>query len=91
MLWEGELGGGVPPTIVQHEDVEAIREGLREGIDEELEHLGVQIWQLQEATCTRRRLHRAIDRAPPAIVLTWQALPECGFILTNGRDGMVHG
>lgn len=64
MLWEGESGGCVRPTMVQHEDVEAIREGLREGIDEELEHLGVQRWQLQEEPFPRRRLHRARDIAP---------------------------
>jgi hypothetical protein len=61
---EGELGGGVRPTVVQHEAIEAVGEGVREGIDEELEHLGVQIRQLEEEPGTRRRLHGAIDIVP---------------------------
>jgi hypothetical protein len=64
VLREGELGGGVRPTVVLQEDIEAVGEGVREGIDEELEHLGVQIRQLEEEPLTRRRLHGAIHIAP---------------------------
>jgi hypothetical protein len=64
VLQEGELGGGVRPTIVQQKDIEAIREGVREGLDEELEHLGVQIRQLEEEPVPRRRLRGARDREP---------------------------
>jgi len=39
-------------------------EGLREGVDEELDHLGVQRGPLQKAPVTRGGLHRAIDVEP---------------------------
>ena len=52
------------PTVVQEQEIQAIREGLCEGIDEELKHLGVQIGQLQEEPVTRGGLHRAIDIEP---------------------------
>jgi hypothetical protein len=64
VLREGELGGGVRRTVVQQEAIEAVGEGVREGIDEELEHLGVQIRQLSEEPLTCRRLHGAIDLEP---------------------------
>src|SRR5919108_1493035 len=64
VLREGELGGGVCPTVVQHEDIEAVGEGVREGIDEELEHLRVQIRPLEAEPVPRRWLHGAIDIAP---------------------------
>jgi hypothetical protein len=43
ILREGKLGRGVRPTVVQQENVEAVRKGLGKGIEEELEHLSVQI------------------------------------------------
>jgi len=64
VLRPGELGGGVRPTVVSHEEMEAVGECLGEGIDEELEPLGVQRWPRSEEPGTRRRLHGAIDRAP---------------------------
>ena len=64
VLRQGELGGGVRPTVVYHEDIEAVREGLREGIDEELEHRGVQIRPLEEEPVARGGLHGAINIAP---------------------------
>jgi len=64
VLREGELGGRVRVTVVQQEDIEAVRESVREGVDEELEHRGVQIRQLEEEPVTRRRLHGAIDIEP---------------------------
>jgi len=62
--WEDEPLGRVGPTVVQQEDIQAVGEGLREGIDEELEHLGVQIGQLQKEPVTRGGLYRAIDVEP---------------------------
>jgi hypothetical protein len=64
VLREGELGGGVRPTVVEQENVEAVRKGLGEGIDEELEHLGIQRRPLQEEPSARRRLHGPIDIQP---------------------------
>jgi hypothetical protein len=64
VLRGGELGGGGRPTVVQHEDLEAVGEGVREGVDEELEHLGVQIRRLEAEPVTRRWLHGAIDIEP---------------------------
>jgi hypothetical protein len=51
-------------TVVQSEAMEALRQGLREGIDEELTHLGIQIRPLQKEPVTRGGLHRAIDIEP---------------------------
>ena len=64
VLRQGELGGGVRPTVVQQEDIEAVGEGLREGIDEELEHLGIQIGQLEKEPVARGGRHGAIDIEP---------------------------
>jgi hypothetical protein len=64
ILWQGQLGGGVRPTVVHHEDIQAVGEGLREGVDEELEHRGVQIGQFQKEAVARGRLHGAIDVEP---------------------------
>jgi hypothetical protein len=61
---EDELLGRMGPTVVQQEDIQAVGEGLREGVDEELEHLGVQIGQLQKEPVTRGGLHSAIDVEP---------------------------
>jgi hypothetical protein len=52
------------PTVVQEQKIQALREGLRKGLDEELEALGVQIRQLQEEAIARGRLDRAIDIEP---------------------------
>lgn len=52
------------PTVVQEQQIQALREGLRKGLDEELEALGVQIRQLQEKALARGRLDRAIDIEP---------------------------
>jgi len=64
VLRQGELGGGVRPTVVYHEDIEAVREGLREGIDEELEHRGVQIRPLEEEPVARGGRYGARHREP---------------------------
>jgi hypothetical protein len=56
--------GGMRPTVVQEQQVQALGEGLRKGLDEELEALGVQIRQLQEKALARGRLDRTIDIEP---------------------------
>jgi hypothetical protein len=61
---QGEPWGPMGPPIVQQEDIQAVSEGLGEGIDEELEHVRIQIWQFQEEALARRRLHSAIDAGP---------------------------
>jgi hypothetical protein len=66
---EGEPRGRMGPTVVQHEEVQAVGEGLREGVDEALEPLGVQRGPLQKEPLTRGRLHRAIDVANRVIIL----------------------
>src|ERR687891_111992 len=55
---EREPPGGVRATIVQEQEVEAIRKGRREGIDEELEAVGVQRGQFEKEPVAGRRLHR---------------------------------
>jgi hypothetical protein len=50
--------------VVQKEDIQAVGEGLCEGVDEELEHRGIQIGQLQKEPVTRGGLDGAIDVEP---------------------------
>jgi hypothetical protein len=56
--------GRLGPTIVQPEAMQAVGEGLREGIDEELEHRGIQRGQLQREPVSCGGFHGAIDIAP---------------------------
>jgi hypothetical protein len=62
--WQGEPLGGVGPAVVQKQEVQAVREGLGEGIQEDLEALGIEIRQLQEEPLARGRLYGAIDIPP---------------------------
>jgi hypothetical protein len=61
---EEEPRGRRGPTVVQPEEMQAIRKGLCEGLDAELEPLGVQRGPRPNAPITRGRRHRAIDGAP---------------------------
>jgi hypothetical protein len=99
---EMEPLGRMGPAVVQHEEIQAVREGLREGVDEELEHLGVQVRPLQEEPVTRGGLHGAIDVEPLEKVLDGayrlytlgrEAPPadgqeaEAAFVLAEDPDG----
>jgi hypothetical protein len=64
VLWQGELLGRMGATGVQSAEIEALRKGLRDGLDEELTHLRVQRGPRQQAPVTRGGLHGAIDIAP---------------------------
>jgi hypothetical protein len=66
VLGQGELGGRVRPTVVPQEAVEAVRNGLGDGLDAAWAHLGVQVRPRQEAPSARRPLHGAIAIAPRA-------------------------
>jgi hypothetical protein len=52
------------PAVVQEQEIQAVREGCCEGVDEELETVDVQIRQLQEEPVTCRGLHGPIDVEP---------------------------
>jgi hypothetical protein len=56
--------GGVGAAVIQEQDVQAVGKGLREGVHEELEHLGVQIREFQEEALARGWGHGAIDIEP---------------------------
>jgi hypothetical protein len=88
ILRAGKLGGGVRPTMVHHEDLEAVGERVREGVDAELAHLGVQIGPRAEAPVTRRRLHGAIDIAPREDLLdrSNRRHPTCGEASAAARE-----
>jgi hypothetical protein len=62
--WDGEPLGGRRATVIQKEEVQAVGEGRREGLDEELEALGVEIRQFEEQPRARGRGHGTIDVAP---------------------------
>jgi hypothetical protein len=61
---QGEPLGRMCPAIVHEKDIQAVSEGLGEGVDEELEHVRVEIRQFQEEALARRRLHGAVDVEP---------------------------
>jgi hypothetical protein len=61
--------GRMGPTVVQEQEVEAVWEGLCEGLHEELEALDIQIRQFQEEPLTRRGFHGPIDGEPLKHVL----------------------
>jgi hypothetical protein len=64
VLRQGKPLGRMCPTIVQQEDIQAGGEGLREGLDEELEQLGVQRGPLQQEPVPCGGFHGAIDIEP---------------------------
>jgi hypothetical protein len=51
-------------TVVEKQEIQAIREGLREGVDEEVKALGVEIGQFEEKALPGGGCHRAIDVEP---------------------------
>jgi hypothetical protein len=51
-------------TVVQEQEIQAVREGLGNGIDEELKALGVQRRQIEEEASTHRGFHGALDVEP---------------------------
>jgi hypothetical protein len=53
---------GVGATVVQEQDVQAVRKGLGEGVHEE--HVGLQIGEFQEEALVRRWGHGARDIEP---------------------------
>jgi hypothetical protein len=67
----GELLGRMRPPVIQEQDIQAVRESLREQVDEELEHGGMQRGELPAEPLACRRRHRAIDRAPRDDRLDW--------------------
>ena len=58
------LDGRMHATIVQEQEIQAVRESHREGADADLKALGVQIRQLQTEALPADRLHGAIDIEP---------------------------
>jgi hypothetical protein len=65
-------------AVVQEQEIQAVREGRREGVDEQLKALGVQIGQFQEEPFTGGGLYGAIDIEPLKDVL------DCA----NGLDAL---
>ena len=65
----GKRLGRMRPTVVQPQEIQARREGLREGLDEELAHLRIEIRQFQEEPVAGRRLHGARDVGPLFILI----------------------
>jgi hypothetical protein len=61
---EDEPRGRVGPAVVQKPEIQAVREGFGEGIQEDLAALRVELRQLQEEPIARGRLHGAIDIHP---------------------------
>jgi hypothetical protein len=54
----------VCPTVVQQEDVQAVRGRVRKGIDEQLAHVRIQRGERQEEVRARGRLDGALDVEP---------------------------
>src|SRR5919106_20006 len=64
VLREGQLGGGLRATVVQQEEIPALREGRRTGLDDERAPLGVQRRPCEDEASPRGRLDRPVDRQP---------------------------
>jgi hypothetical protein len=99
-----ELLGCMRATVVQEQEIQAVGEGLREGVDEELKAVSVQIRQLEEEARARGRLDRAIDVEPLKDMLhradglyppggetaaADSQQAEAAFVLTKDPDGAV--
>jgi hypothetical protein len=56
--------GGVGSAVIQQQDVQAVRKGLGERLDEELKALRVQLGQLQEKALTGGRGYGPVDVEP---------------------------
>lgn len=67
--WEGEPLGCMRHTIVQLQEIQAVREGLGKGVDEELEVVRVRVRQCQEVALARRGRQGTIDVEPCEDVL----------------------
>ena len=50
--------------VIQQEEIDAIRKRPRDSVDEELEHLGIQIGLVQETPLARGRGRGAVDVEP---------------------------
>jgi hypothetical protein len=61
---EGELLGRMGATIIPQQEMQTVRQGLREQVGENREMLRVQIRPFQEESVARGRLHRPIHIAP---------------------------
>jgi hypothetical protein len=61
---DGELRGRVGAPMLQQQEIQAVRTGLRAPVDENLAIRRVEIRQFQEEAVARGRLHRPIHRAP---------------------------
>jgi hypothetical protein len=100
--WQREPLGCMRATIVQYQEIEAVRKGRREGIDEDLEAFRVQIRQFEKKSVACRRLHRAIDvepfkdmlHAPDGLHATRREAPapdrqeaDTAFVLAEHPDG----
>jgi hypothetical protein len=66
---EGELSGGMRAAVVEEQEMQAVREGCREGVGEQLKALGIQIGQFQEEALAGGGLYGAIDIEPRKDVL----------------------
>jgi hypothetical protein len=66
---EGEPLCGMRPPVVQEQEVPAVWDSFRQGVDEELAALGVAIRQFEDAPLARRGGHGAIDVEPLADLL----------------------
>ena len=104
---ENEPLGGMRATVVQEQEIQAVREGLRKGVEEELKAISIQIRQLEEEALARGRLDRPIDVEPLKDVLpradglyppgreaaaTDRESAEAAFVLAEHPDGAsIHG
>ncbi len=99
---QGEPLGGMRSTVVQEQEIQAVSEGLGEGIDEELEHVRIEVWQFQKEVLAGGRCHGTVHIPPLKDVLNranrlhptrGEAPPtdgqeaEAAFVLTEHADG----
>jgi hypothetical protein len=75
------------PAVIQEQDIEAVGERLREGVDEELERVGVQIGQFQEKPVACGRGDGTVDGEPFESVLD----QPHGLDPRGGQSAAAHG
>jgi hypothetical protein len=99
---EQEPLSGMRATIVEEQEIQAVRESCREGVDEDLEAFRVQIGPFKEEPLAGGGLHGAIDIEPRKDVLDCanglnamsgeapaadRQEAEAAFVLTEHPDG----
>ena len=79
--------GRVGPAVIQEQDVQAIGGGLGKGVEEDLEHLGIEGGQFEKEALAGGRRHGTVDLEPREDVLD----RSYGLDAAGGEATAAHG